>query len=275
MNGVAPGCGRSLDPWFARRRSRRWLLISQNRAPHFLLASLAAAYDYDWIGAEAQFRLAAGRHVGVGSAVRWAYSSFYLQPLGRFQEAVAQMERAVEHDPLNVVWRGVLGSHLTHAQLSTAPLSKPTRRRRLMRPTGFPISPWAKRTSVWVGGRRLLMSLKGPIDSLLTDALATGTLAGALGRIGEKDAVRKADPRNGRAPTPSASAECCITCCAGDWSWPLTGTNARSTERDPFTLIFAPVTLAGALRASSGWPKLARMMNLPDAAVYTGLAKGA
>ena len=38
-------------------------------------------------------------------------------------------------------------------------------------------------------------------------------------------------------------------------------------ERDPFTLIFAPVPLADALRASSRWPKLARMMNLPDAAV--------
>jgi tetratricopeptide (TPR) repeat protein len=37
--------------------------------------------------------------------------------LGRFQEAVFQMERAVEHDPLNAFWRGVLTSHLTHAQL--------------------------------------------------------------------------------------------------------------------------------------------------------------
>ena len=93
------------------------LLISRNRHRISCSRALAAAYDYDWIEAEAQFRLAPGEHVVASSDVQWAYASFYLQPLGRFQEAVAQMERAVEHDPLNVVWRGVLGSHLTHAQL--------------------------------------------------------------------------------------------------------------------------------------------------------------
>ena len=44
-------------------------------------------------------------------------SSFYLQRWDAFHEAVAQMRQAVEHDPLNVVWRDVLGSHLTHAGL--------------------------------------------------------------------------------------------------------------------------------------------------------------
>jgi hypothetical protein len=37
--------------------------------------------------------------------------------------------------------------------------------------------------------------------------------------------------------------------------------------RDPFALVFANVPFADAFRASARWPKLARMMNLPDAAV--------
>ena len=40
---------------------------------------------------------------------RWLHASFYLGPLGRYDEAVAQMRQAVEHDPLNVTWRTNLG----------------------------------------------------------------------------------------------------------------------------------------------------------------------
>jgi serine/threonine protein kinase len=39
------------------------------------------------------------------------------RPLGRFKEAVTRMEQAVERDPLNAFWRGVLASHLTHAHM--------------------------------------------------------------------------------------------------------------------------------------------------------------
>ena len=34
------------------------------------------------------------------------------QPFGRFEESAAEMRRAVELDPLNVIWRGVLMAHL-------------------------------------------------------------------------------------------------------------------------------------------------------------------
>jgi hypothetical protein len=35
--------------------------------------------------------------------------------------------------------------------------------------------------------------------------------------------------------------------------------------RDPFALVFAAGPLGSPFRQSSFWPKLARMMNLPDA----------
>ena len=53
----------------------------------------------------------------VSAEAHWAYASLYFQPWGRFQEAVAHMQGAVERDPLNAFWRGVLASHLTHAGL--------------------------------------------------------------------------------------------------------------------------------------------------------------
>ncbi|MEP7347608.1 MAG: protein kinase, partial [Gemmatimonadaceae bacterium] len=84
--------------------------------PHFLLGAVAAAHDYDWKKAAEHFAIATAG-ISVSPETHWAYASLYLQPLGRFQEAVFQMERAVEQDPLNGFWRGVLTSHLTHAQL--------------------------------------------------------------------------------------------------------------------------------------------------------------
>ena len=84
--------------------------------PHFLLASVAAAYDYDWKQAAEHFAIAMAG-ASVSAEAHWAYASLYFQPLGRFQESVSHMEGAVERDPLNALWRGVLASHLTHAGL--------------------------------------------------------------------------------------------------------------------------------------------------------------
>jgi hypothetical protein len=35
-------------------------------------------------------------------------------------------------------------------------------------------------------------------------------------------------------------------------------------ERDPFAVVFACIPYGNSLRESSRWPKLARMMNLPE-----------
>ncbi|HUJ21361.1 MAG TPA: protein kinase, partial [Bryobacteraceae bacterium] len=82
--------------------------------PRFLLGSVAAAHDYGWDEASRQFQAAMATS-GVSPEGHWAYASLYLQPLGRFQEAVAEMQSAVEQDPLNAHWRAVLSSHLVHA----------------------------------------------------------------------------------------------------------------------------------------------------------------
>ena len=84
--------------------------------PHFLLASVAAAYQYDWKQAAEHFTLAMAG-ASISAEAHWAYASLYFQPWGRFKESIAHMEGAVERDPLNAFWRGVLASHLTHAGL--------------------------------------------------------------------------------------------------------------------------------------------------------------
>ncbi|HZR22895.1 MAG TPA: protein kinase [Vicinamibacterales bacterium] len=71
---------------------------------HATLGSIAAIHDYDWQRAEAHFREALNS-VSVSPVVHGAYALYYLTSLGRFDEALAQIEQALALDPLNDWWR--------------------------------------------------------------------------------------------------------------------------------------------------------------------------
>ena len=60
----------------------------------------AASYDYDWKESERWFKLAMEGDA-VTAGVRWCYAFYHLMPYGRVGEAVKQLERALEDDPLN------------------------------------------------------------------------------------------------------------------------------------------------------------------------------
>ncbi len=109
--GVAPGreslplccdhAGKALaiDPSLAEARS--------------LLGVVAAAHDYDWQAAAEHFRVAlAGRPA---PNVRFHYAYHYLLPLGRFDEAIAQIEEGLYDDPLNLLQRSRLAISLAAA----------------------------------------------------------------------------------------------------------------------------------------------------------------
>jgi serine/threonine protein kinase/Tfp pilus assembly protein PilF len=66
---------------------------------HAMMAILRFS-DFDWEGCEREFRRA--RELGPEPAfVLWAYSSFYLSPMGRIDEAIATCRKALELDPLS------------------------------------------------------------------------------------------------------------------------------------------------------------------------------
>ena len=52
----------------------------------------------------------------VPAEAHWAYAALYLSTFGRFEESTAQMQRAVERDPLSALWRGILMGHLVCAR---------------------------------------------------------------------------------------------------------------------------------------------------------------
>ena len=237
---------------------------STESGPHFLLGAVAAAYDYDWKSAAEHFAIATAG-TSVSPEARWAYASFYLQPLGRFQEAVSQMERAVEHDPLNVYWRGVLTSHLTHAQLYDRAIEQANEALETDATNFVPAFTLGEAYATMGRWPEAVGALEQAHRISPQWALSTGLLAGALVCIGEKTRAEELVREMGEAPSPIFGRVlyhvlCSETEPAADWY------ERAIEERDPFALVFANGPLCGTLRQSSRWPKLARMMNLPDAA---------
>lgn len=75
-----------------------------------MLGTLKGCFDLDWEAAEREFRRA--RELDPASVtVRDRYAFYYLRPLGRLQEAIAELECALEVDPLSLF----LHYHLAYA----------------------------------------------------------------------------------------------------------------------------------------------------------------
>ncbi|MDQ3749340.1 MAG: tetratricopeptide repeat protein, partial [Acidobacteriota bacterium] len=68
---------------------------------HTALGTVKHFYDWDWQGAEREFRRAI--EINPGYADAHQMYSYYLSAMGRFDEALAEMRRAQELDPLSLV----------------------------------------------------------------------------------------------------------------------------------------------------------------------------
>ena len=80
---------------------------------HALLGVCAGCFGHDWIGAEREWRLAMAREP-MSRDVRFWYGNHYLLPIGRVAEAVETMGRALEEDPLNLLYRHLYARGLRH-----------------------------------------------------------------------------------------------------------------------------------------------------------------
>lgn len=75
---------------------------------HASLAELRTEYEWDWAGAEREFRRAIELNPGYATAHEW-YAE-YLSRMGRHQEALMQIQRALALDPLSPPVNGMLGT---------------------------------------------------------------------------------------------------------------------------------------------------------------------
>jgi adenylate cyclase len=232
--------------------------------PHFLLGAVAAAYEYDWKQALDHFGIAL-RGTPVSAEAHWAYASLYLQPLGRFDEAVFEMEQAVECDPLSAHWRGVLASHLTHAERHDEAIRQANEALEIDETNIAPhttlgeayttLGRWAEAVAVLEKVHRIQPS----------EGMSTGMLAGALVRMGDRVRADELIREMGDVPRPLIGRVLYYWVC-GETDHAAEWYERAINGRDPFALVFALSPLGRAFRKSPRWPVLAKMMNLPQAA---------
>ena len=75
---------------------------------HVVLARIKANYDWDWPGAEAEFKRAIELNPNYSSA-HYFYALNYLAPMGKLDEAVSEMLRALELDRFSLIFNTNLG----------------------------------------------------------------------------------------------------------------------------------------------------------------------
>jgi tetratricopeptide (TPR) repeat protein len=110
---LIPQYGMQSMEWYAKADSaaRKALEIDATLAEAYtVLGLIANDHEYDWAGAEKYFRRAIELDPGYPTAHQW-YSST-LQYLGRLDEALAEVKRAHELDPLSLVISMNLGDVL-------------------------------------------------------------------------------------------------------------------------------------------------------------------
>ena len=241
---------------------RALMLEPSEPGPRFLLGSVAAAHDYEWAESLRHFRASYAAPT-ISADARWAYASLYLQPLGRHQESVAEMKLAVEQDPLNVSFRAITASHLVHARRYDEAITEvhkaldmdpgnfaarfilveayqaqgPPERAFVAAEQAYAAAPWSGNI---VGMYTGLLAQMG-------DARRGETIMRELG-----DA--RANPFS-RVFFHVLRSEIDL---AADWY------EKSIEQRELFAIICAPAPVIQPLRESAHWPRLAKLMNLPD-----------
>jgi TolB-like protein/Tfp pilus assembly protein PilF len=249
--------------WMVRAEAQRALALNpSDPQPHFLLGSVAAAQDYDWNEAAVRFRDAM-KATHVSADARWAYATIYLGAFGRFEESAAEMERAVEHDPLNAVWRAEWAEHLTNAGRHDRAIEEALKAIELDESHFGP--PLVLGRAYLASGRleQAVAAFQRAHRAAPGHALPLGLLAGSLARLGDKDQAAALIGQMGDAPLPVwgrvlyhlVSGEIDA---AADWF------ETMIELREPFAVVYVRSPIVGPLRESPRWRKLAEIMNLSD-----------
>lgn len=103
----------------AKELALKTLQLEQNDPQHMSIAHTVLAmtklhHEWDWAGAEREFKAAIELNPSTGAGHHW-YAHLLLT-LDRVEESVAQSERAAELDPFNVMLASCVGWHCLYAR---------------------------------------------------------------------------------------------------------------------------------------------------------------
>ena len=226
---------------------------------HALLGVCAGGFGHDWIGAEREWRLAMAREP-ISSDVRFWYGNHYLLPIGRVAEAVETMARALEEDPLNLLYRHLYARGLRH--LGRLDEAEAELRGILDVDANF---PWALETLGAVCAQQgnseeaLAFTERAHVVTPWS-CTVVGQLAALLERAGDRTRADALLETLGTGEAYGASTGLAIFhAMRGDAEqaaeWAARGIAQRFL---PLVYMVAPL-----LKSQRQWPALARLLNLP------------
>jgi len=225
---------------------------------HVVLGAIAGLYERDWDQAREQFRLALAAQP-VPPEVRFRYAGFYLVPLNRLRDALDHLERAVEQDPLNVVFRGflamILGAEAPDRAAVEARKAMEIDERHWLPSYAMSLSHF--RRGELREARHLAERSAAAVPWL---SFPAGLSAGLLRRLEEHD---KADAVLAGLKSPSAMVIYHSVCSDIDGTADSFGQAIAQGEVQPL-MWFGASDFLRPLRSSPRWPALAKMMNLPS-----------
>jgi serine/threonine-protein kinase len=259
MHGMMP---MSVAAAAVRAEATRALELEPSDAlPRFLLGSIALANDYDWAAGEEHFR--AGMSVPhVSAYAHWAYASLYLGALGRFAESVVEMGKAVDLDPLNATWRGILSAHLANAGQYDRAIEEG---RRSVKLEENYFAPRMILGEAYLGAGRIddaIASLEEAHRLGPWNAMATGLLAAAHARNGNRPRAEELIREMGDDPHP-VWGRVWYHLNVGELDAAAGWFETMIARRDPFALVYANAPVTQPLHRHPRWTELARMMRLP------------
>jgi TolB-like protein len=234
---------------------------------HAVLCILAAAYDYDWREGARRFILATASQ----ALSPWALAylgEFYLVTSGRKKEAVEQVERAVQGDPLHLTIRTIMAACLGAAGRYAEAEAQLRQILDLDPNVGLAYSGLA----FDYAARRMFVEALPLAEKAFSlapwYASNVGIYAGLLVRAGQQNRGIELIQRLGSGEVYGTPMGLAIfhTCCdeidlAADWIEKVI------EERFPSVAYWLQTRMAAPLRASPRWPKLAALMNLHEKAL--------
>jgi pentatricopeptide repeat protein len=236
---------------------------------HIVLGTVLGCGEFDWHGADREFKRALELSP-TSAAVRydyaWCYAMWFLYPLGRVEQALNEMRRALELDPLDPFYNALVG-YLLHSTGQFEAAVAQLRRAIDLDPTFF-FAYWFLSSVYALNGRVDEAIAAGEKANELSGrhSLTLGALGGAYGRAGRIDEARELldELKERRRSTYVPS-------CALAWAHGGVGELKESLEwiaqgieeREP-TLVTAlkSAPIFDPLRSHPAYPALLRKMNL-------------
>jgi serine/threonine-protein kinase len=236
---------------------------------HSSLGTVLGAGEFDWHGAEREFRRAlelSPSFAVVRYDYAWCYAMWFLFPLGRVEQALTEMRRALELDPLDPFYNTLAG-YLLHCTRQFEPAVAQLRHAIDLDPTFF-FSYWLLSTVLLMDGRldEAIAAAEKANELSGGNAATLGSLGRAYGQAGRtaeaRQLLEELTARRRLTYVP-ASALASVHRGLGERDAALEWVARGIEERDPIlvtSLKSAPVLEP--LRSLPAYPALLRKMNL-------------